>query len=180
MLSSWILPRWYIVSIAPKTPPLRDRASNSCRTASSTKSVNSSTMNEPCIGFSVLVQPLSLLTINWIASALLTDSSVGVVIASSYALVCSEFALSWIANRACKVVRISLKSISCACRLRPLVWIWYFNFWLRSSAPYRSRIATAQILRATLPITVYSGSKPFEKKKDRLGANSATSIPLLR
>ena len=30
------------------------------------------------------------------------------------------------------------------------------------------RIATAQMRRATRPITVYSGSMPFEKKKDRL------------
>jgi hypothetical protein len=39
---------------------------------------------------------------------------------------------------ACSVVRMSLKSISCACRLRPLVWMWYLSFWLRSLAPYFS------------------------------------------
>ena len=41
------------------------------------------------------------------------------------------------------------------------------------SAPYRSRIATAQMRRATRPSTVYSGSMPLEKKNDRLGAKSS-------
>ena len=42
--------------------------------------------------------------------------------------------------------------------------MWYFNFCDRSLAPYFSFIATAQMRRATRPITVYSGSMPFEKK----------------
>ena len=45
-------------------------------------------------GFSFLDNPNSLLMINWMAIALRTDSSVGVVMASSYALVCSELQLS--------------------------------------------------------------------------------------
>jgi hypothetical protein len=40
-------------------------------------------MNEPCSGFSFFARPSSLLMINWIAIARRTDSSVGVVIASS-------------------------------------------------------------------------------------------------
>ena len=39
----------------------------------------------------------------------------------------------------------------------------------RSFAPYLSRIATAQIRRATRPMTAYSGSIPLEKKKDKIG-----------
>ena len=31
--------------------------------------------------------------------------------------------------------------------------MWYFSFWLRSLAPYRSRMATAQMRRATRPMT---------------------------
>ena len=75
---------------------------------------------------------------------------------------------------------MSLKSISCACSDRPLVWMWYFSFWLRSLAPYFSFMATAQMRRATRPRTEYSGSMPEEKKKDRLGAKSLMSMPRAR
>ena len=75
---------------------------------------------------------------------------------------------------------MSLKSISCACRDRPDVCTWYFSFCERSLAPYFSRIATAQIRRATRPITEYSGSMPLEKKNDRLGAKSSMSMPRAR
>ena len=34
--------------------------------------------------------------------------------------------------------------------------------------------------RATRPITVYSGSMPFEKKNDRFGAKSSTFMPRAR
>jgi len=47
-----------------------------------------------------------------------------------------------------------------------------------SSAPYLFFIAIAHILLATLPITEYSGSIPFEKKKERFGANSSTGFPV--
>ena len=75
---------------------------------------------------------------------------------------------------------MSLKSISCACRDRPDVWTWYFSFWERSLAPYLSRIVTAQIRRATRPMTEYSGSMPLLKKNDRLGAKSSMSMPRAR
>ena len=55
--------------------------------------------------------------------------------------------------------------------------MWYLSFWLRSFAPYFSRMALAQMRRATRPMTEYSGSRPFEKKKERLGAKASTSIP---
>ncbi len=41
-------------------------------------------------------------------------------------------------------------------------------------------MATAQIRRATRPITVYSGSMPLLKKNDRLGAKSSISMPRAR
>ena len=47
--------------------------------------------------------------------------------------------------------------------------MWYFSICDRISAPYFSRIAMAQILRATRPRTIYSGSRPLEKKKERFG-----------
>jgi hypothetical protein len=40
-------------------------------------------MNDPCHGFSQKFRPSSRLMISWIATARRTDSSVGVVIASS-------------------------------------------------------------------------------------------------
>src|SRR6266704_2837770 len=48
---------------------------------------------------------------------------------------------------ACRVVRISLNAISWACSERPEVCEWNLSFWLRSFAPYLSRIAIAQIRR---------------------------------
>jgi hypothetical protein len=75
---------------------------------------------------------------------------------------------------------MSLKSISCACNERPEVCTWYLSFCERSSAPYRSRIAMAQIRRATRPSTVYSASMPLLKKKDRFGAKSSTFMPRAR
>ncbi|MNT28021.1 hypothetical protein D3C72_1636760 [compost metagenome] len=73
-----------------------------------------------------------------------------------------------------------MKSISCACSERPEVWMWYFSFWLRSLAPYLSRMVTAQMRRATRPSTLYSGSMPLEKKNDRLGAKSSICMPRAR
>ncbi|MDT4860709.1 hypothetical protein FQZ97_952840 [compost metagenome] len=73
-----------------------------------------------------------------------------------------------------------MKSISCACSERPEVWMWYLSFWLRSLAPYLSRIVTAQMRRATRPSTLYSGSMPLEKKNDRLGAKSSICMPRAR
>ncbi len=40
-------------------------------------------MNEPCSGFSFFARPSSLLMMSWMAMARRTDSSVGVVMASS-------------------------------------------------------------------------------------------------
>ena len=93
---------------------------------------------------------------------------------------CSELQLSYIAHSACSVVRMSLKAISCACSERPEVCTWYFSFCERSLAPYRSRIATAQIRRATRPSTAYSGSMPLLKKNDRFGAKSSIVMPRAR
>jgi len=75
---------------------------------------------------------------------------------------------------------MSLSWISWLCRDRPEVCTWYLSIWERLAPPYRSRIATAQIRRATRPITVYSGSIPFEKKKERLGANESIGMPRAR
>ncbi len=64
---------------------------------------------------------------------------------------------------------MSLKSISCACSDRPDVCMWYFSCCARGEAPYFSRIATAQMRRATRPMTEYSASRPLKKKKKEEG-----------
>ncbi len=51
-------------------------------------------MKLPWFMFSFLAKPHSLLIINWMASARRTDSWLGVVIASSKALVCRLLQLS--------------------------------------------------------------------------------------
>jgi hypothetical protein len=52
-------------------------------TASSTRSVSSSMMKAPWFGFSFFARPHSRLMMSWIAMARRTESSVGVVMASS-------------------------------------------------------------------------------------------------
>ncbi len=69
--------------MAPSTPPRSESRSNSPSTASSTRSVNSSMMKLPWLGFSLRASPHSRLMMSWIAMARRTDSSVGVVTASS-------------------------------------------------------------------------------------------------
>jgi hypothetical protein len=83
------------------------------------------------------------------------------------------------AHKRLEGVRISLNWISWLCRERPDVWIWYLSIWERLEAAVAvfRRMATAQILRATLPITVYSGSMPLEKKNDKLGAKGIDIHP---
>jgi hypothetical protein len=58
--------------------------------------------------------------------------------------------------------------------------MWYFSFCARSSAPYSSHIAMAQMRRATRPSTVYSASMPLLKKKEKFGAKSSTFMPRAR
>ncbi|EKD36496.1 MAG: hypothetical protein ACD_75C01492G0005 [uncultured bacterium] len=84
------------------------------------------------------------------------------------------------AQRACRVVLVSLNWISWLCSERPEVWIWYLSRWEVVFAPYFSFMATAQMRLATRPITVYSGSMPFEKKNDKFGAISSISMPRAR
>ena len=72
---------------------------------------------------------------------------------------------------------MSLNAISCACRLRPEVWMWYLSFLRALVASYLCFIALAQIRRATRPITAVLGSMPLEKKNDRLGAKSSIAMP---
>src|SRR5919108_356344 len=55
--------------MAPSTPPRSEIRSNSASTASSTRSVSSSMMNEPCSGFSFMARPHSRLMISWMAMA---------------------------------------------------------------------------------------------------------------
>ena len=55
--------------------------------------------------------------------------------------------------------------------------MWYFSICDRVEAAYFRAMAMAHIRRATLPITVYSGSIPFEKKKERLGAKLSIGMP---
>ena len=74
------------------------------------------------------------------------------------------------------VVELDLLAVQAAARGLDVI----LELLARCDAPYFSFMATAQIRRATRPITVYSGSMPLEKKKDRLGANSSMSIPRAR
>ena len=58
--------------------------------------------------------------------------------------------------------------------------MWYLSIWLRGEPRYRRAMATAQMRRATRPITEYSASMPFEKKNERLGAKASMAMPRCR
>ena len=49
-----------------------------------------------------------------------------------------------------------------------------------AEALYFSFMATAQMRLATRPMTVYSGSRPLLKKKEKFGAKASTSMPRAR
>ena len=81
--SSWILPRWYMVSIAPSTPP-RSEIALELLVDGLLDEVGELLDDERALpGVLVLLSPSSRLMISWIATARRTLSSVGVVIASS-------------------------------------------------------------------------------------------------
>jgi len=79
-------------------------------------------------------------------------------------------------KQACRWSDIAVKSISCACSERPLVWIWYLTF--GTSFPlYLFFIALAQIRLATRPITDIPDHAIREKETQVLARNHQYAFP---
>ena len=83
------------------------------------------------------------------------------------------------AYSACNVVRMSLKSISCACSERPDVWMWYLSIWARADAPYFSRMVGPDATSHAADDCIL-GIDAVGKEKLRLGPNSFKSMPRLK
>ena len=80
---------------------------------------------------------------------------------------------------ACSAVRTTLLYGCCAVSETPAVWVWKRSFHDRSSlAPKRSRITSAQSLRAARNLAISSKKSLCELKKNEMrGAKSSTSSP---
>ena len=70
----------------------------------------------------VPVVPLSCWSSSWVLRAIRAEKSVGSAIASSRALVCSDWVWPWVAAIASMQVRPTLLKTSCAVSDQPEVW----------------------------------------------------------
>ena len=127
----------------------------------------------------MVVTPLSCAMICCVRSASVAASAVGSASASSSELVCSEFVPPSTAASACSAVRTTLLYGCCAVSDTPAVCVWKRSFHDRSFfAPNRSRITSAQILRAARNLAISSKKSLCELKKNEIcGAKSSTSSP---
>jgi len=122
MLSSWMRPRWYIVSIAPSTPPrseirfelLVDRGLDQVGQRLDRERALPGVLGEVEAELAVDDQ----LDRDGAPHRLLGRRGDRLIVGIRWRLL----QLSKIAYIACSVVRMSLKLISCAWRLRPDVW----------------------------------------------------------
>ena len=118
---------------------------------------------------------------SWVLRAMRAEKSVGSAIASSSALVCSDWVPPWVAASASMAVRATLLKGSCACRLQPLVWQC-----VRSASDLASLGASsvlmslAQRRRAARSFaTSMKKFMPMPKKNDSRGANASMPRPAL-
>ena len=141
--------------------------------------MSASTAYEPANGSTVLATSVSYASTCWVRSASRAAFSVGSPIASSKALVCSDWvppstaASPWIATRT------RLTSGCCAVSCTPAVWVWKRSISdLGFSAPKSSRITCAQIRRAARNFATSSSRVVRDtKKKASRGANWSTLCP---
>ncbi len=136
MDSSWILPRWYMVSMAPSTPPRSLMASNSF-VHGFFDDVGEGVDDVAALpGVFVEVEAEFFVDDHLdgygAAHAFFRWRGDGFVVGVGVQAVA---VVEQCVQRLQRVVRMSLNWISCACRERPDVWMWYFIIWLRALAP---------------------------------------------
>ncbi len=110
--------------------------------------------------------------------AIRAEKSVGSAIASSSALVWSDWVWPWVAAIASMQVRPTLLKTSCAVNDHPLVWQWVrrlsdLGFWGSKSRTSRLQIARA----ARIFATSMKKFMPIAQKKLSRGANRSMSSP---
>ena len=125
----------------------------------------------------MLVTPLSCAMICCVRSASVAASAVGSASASSSELVCSELVPPSTAASACSAVRTTLLYGCCAVSDTPAVWVWKRSFHERSSfAPKRSRITSAQSLRAARNLAISSKKSLCELKKNEMPRREVVDV----
>ena len=141
--------------------------------------MSDSTAYEPAKGSTVLVTSVSLASTCWVRSARRADFGVGRAMASSKALVCSDWVPPRTAASAWTVTRTRLSSGCCAVSWTPAVWVWKRSISDRGSvAPNCSFISRAQIRRAARNLATSSSRVVRDtKKNDSRGAMSSTASP---
>jgi len=111
------------------------------------------------------------------ASARRTLSSVGVVIASSYALVWSECSCRWKREQRLEVVRMSFERDLLGVERSAAGLDWYLSFCDRSLPPYLSRIARARSGARPGRAPRTRGHMPWRRRTTGSGAKSSMCIP---
>ncbi len=113
--------------------------------------------------------------------AMRAEKSVGSAIASSSALVCSDWVWPWVAAIASMQVRWTLLNTSCAVSDQPEVWLWVrrdSDFGFSGSNWLTSRAHSARAAR--IFATSMKKFIPIAQKKLTRGANSSTVRPASR
>jgi hypothetical protein len=124
------------------------------------------------------VVPLSCCSSSWVLRAIRAEKSVGSAIASSRALVCSDWVWPWVAAIASMQVRPTLLKTSCAVSDQPLVWLCvrrlsdlgFCGLELATSRAHSAR--AARILATSMKKFI-----PIAQKKLSRGANRSMSRP---
>ena len=129
----------------------------------------------------VPVVPLSCWSSSWVLRAIRAEKSVGSAIASSRALVCSDWVWPWVAAIASMQVRPTLLKTSCAVSDQPLVWLWVrrlSDLGFCGSNSRTSRLHSARAARSLA--TSMKKFMPIAQKKLSRGANWSIVIPVAR
>jgi hypothetical protein len=129
----------------------------------------------------VPVVPLSCWSSSWVLRAIRAEKSVGSAIASSSALVCSDWVCPCVAAIASMQVRPTLLNTSWAVNDQPLVWEWVrrlSDFGFSGSKSRTSRDHSARAARSLA--TSMKKFIPIAQKKLSLGANWSIDIPVAR
>ena len=126
----------------------------------------------------VRVVPDSCCSISWVLRAMRAEKSVGSAIASSRALVCSDWVWPWVAAIASMQVRPTLLKTSWAVSDQPEVWEWVrresdLGFFGSNSRTRRDHSARA----ARILATSMKKFMPMAQKKLSRGAKASMSRP---
>ena len=116
--------------------------------------------------------------VEYVRTGVRAEKSVGRAMASSSALVCSDWVPPNTAAMASMAVRATLLKTSWAARLQPEVWQWQRSIEERASLGANSSISSDQSSRPALSLAIsVKASMPTPQKKLSRGAKASTPSP---